>query len=56
MEKKHKEIEIPLPNNFTVIIDNVDDRVFVSLKNPNNFIVTDVQLSKSERELIKDMM
>lgn len=53
---KHKEIEIPLPNNFTVIIDNVDDRVFVSLKSPTNDVISDVQLSKSEREMIKDMM
>lgn len=52
----HKEIEIPLANGYTVIIDSVDEIAYVSLKNPNNYIVSDKKLNEEEKKIIKEIM
>jgi len=52
----YKGIEIPLANGFTVIVDDADDGVFVSLKNPNNYIVSDTQLTEEQKEIIKEVV
>lgn len=52
----YKEIEIPLANGFTVIIDNADDEAYVSLKNPNNYIVSDAQLTEEQKKAIKEIV
>ena len=52
----YKVIELPLANGFAVIIDNADDGVFVSLRNPNNYIVSDARLTEEQAEIIKDVV
>jgi hypothetical protein len=54
--KGYKEIEIPLPNGYTVIIDSSNGTAYVSLKSPNNYIVSDKELNEEEKKLIKDIV
>lgn len=52
---EYKGIEIPLANGFTVIIDNAEG-AYVSLKNPNNYIVSDTQLTEEQKKIIKEIV
>lgn len=52
----YKEIEIPLANGYTIVIDSANGITYASLKNPNGFIVSDKELNEDDKKTIKEIV
>ncbi|MED3912855.1 hypothetical protein P4597_27625 [Peribacillus simplex] len=49
-------MQINLPNGFSVDFYGDKDAVYIALVNPDNYVISDRQLTKEEENLLKEKL